>query len=219
MKEKLINLFSKIKDKNFLLTISFFMLLQPLIYFFIKYLQHNYHYINTTIDNLIPFCPYFIYIYNLFYFFTFFSFYYLFIHDKKKYYLSVIASISGTIICYIIYLIYPTIMIRPEINYSLLDSFTSLVLKVTYFFDNPAINCFPSIHCLYCFQIIISLILIKNIKTKNKIIISILALLIIISTFLVKQHYVYDIIGALVICIITNLIVFLTFKKSYLKNR
>ena len=120
----------------------------------------------------------------------------------------------ATTICYIIYIAYPTIIVRPEINNNEMDIITAFILKVTYYFDNPAINCFPSIHCLFCFQIMFTTLIIKNINPKNKAIIIIVALLITVSTLLVKQHYLYDMLSALILCIITNLIVII-FKLNY----
>lgn len=207
MKEKLKGHFKEVNDRKFLTSISFFMLIQPICFYFIKYLQNNYHLFETTIDTNIPFIPYFIYIYNFFYFFVFLSFYYFYCKDKKRYYQGILASMIATAICYIIYIIYPTIIVRPEINNNEMDIITAFVLKVTYYFDDPAINCFPSIHCLFCFQIILTTFIIKNINTNNKALIIIVALLIAASTLFVKQHYVYDMLSALILCMITNLIV------------
>ncbi len=209
MKEKLINYLKLVKDKNFLITISFFTIVQPLCFLIIKIFQNDYHTFNTVFDNNIPFVPYFIYIYNLFYFFVIFSFYYIFCKDKKKYYQGALSSIIATIICYIIYVIYPVEIIRPEISNNVANIFTTFILKVTYYFDTPAINCFPSIHCLFCFQIIFTTINSKNINIKNKTVICIISFLIALSTLLVKQHYVYDMLSALILSFITNLIVIL----------
>ena len=209
--------FKKIKDKNFLISISCLMLLQAVIYFFIKFCQSDYHYINATIDTNIPFIPWFIYIYNLFYPFVFLSLYYIYCKDMNKYYRGVMAGIVGYLICDIIYLIYPTIMIRSDISSIPMDYLTMLVVKITYYFDEPALNCFPSIHCLFCFQVIITTFVSKNVNIKNKTIISVIGLLIIISTLFVKQHYFYDVIAALGVCIIANTMIYLI-KRILLKK-
>ena len=99
------------------------------------------------------------------------------------------------------YLFMPTIMYRPVTpSY---DPLTNLVLKITFFFDEPPLNCFPSLHCLFCFQEIISFIKSKC-KTKRKIWVSCCAMLIILSTLFVKQHYIYDVLSALLIALIAN---------------
>ena len=178
------------------------------IYWFLKFFQPNPNYINFPLDEKIPFIPNFIYIYNTFYPFMFLTLLYLFKYDEKTYMKGIISGIIGFIICDIIYLYYPTIMLRPPIPET--NVLTNLVLKVTYFFDTPAVNCFPSIHCLFSFQIIFSYLKTKQISLKSKLFIIIYALLIITSTVLVKQHYVVDIISALAICIIANLLVDIT---------
>ena len=50
----------------------------------------------------------------------------------------------------------------------------------------------------------------KKVDIKKKGLIIIISLLIILSTILVKQHYIVDIIGALLVCIVANLIVDIT---------
>jgi len=197
-----------LKNKKFLISISVLLIGQAFFYWFLKFFQTNPHYLNFNIDQKIPFIPNFIYIYNTFYPFMFITLLYLFKHDEKVYMKGIISGIIGFLICDIIFLAYPTIMLRPSIPKT--NFLTNLILKITFFFDTPALNCFPSIHCLFCFQIIYSFIFTKHIKLKKKIPIIIYSLLIIISTVLVKQHYVVDIISALSICIISNLLVDVT---------
>lgn len=197
-----------LKNKKFLISISILLIGQAFFYWFLKFFQTNPHYLNFDIDQKIPFIPNFIYIYNTFYPFMFLTLLYLFTKDENVYMKGIISGILGFLICDIIFLIYPTIMQRPPIPET--NLLTDFVLKVTFFFDTPALNCFPSIHCLFCFQIIYSFILTNQIELKKKIPIIIYSLLIIMSTILVKQHYVVDIISALSICIITNLLVDIT---------
>ncbi len=212
MKKAIKGFFREIKSKDFLISISVLMLLQAIIFALIKYLQVNYHVILSPIDNKIPFIPHFIYIYNIFYPFVFITLYYVFLKDKKKYYRGIIAGTIGYLICDIIFLTYPTIMIRPEVMYDKLDVITGFIVKVTYFIDNPALNCFPSIHCLFCFQAAYTTLVANGISKKKKAIITFILLLISISTVLVKQHYFYDVLGAFVVFIISNITTCLLFK-------
>lgn len=205
-----------LKNKKFLISIASLMLSQAFFYWFLKFFQPNPNYISLPIDQKIPLIPSFIYIYNTFYPFIFIAFYFLFQKDEKTYYKGIIAGIIGYLFCDIIYLCYPTIMPRTLIPNDI-NVITALVLKITYFIDTPAVNCFPSIHCLFCFQIIFSFLKAKTINIKTKGFIIIYSLLIILSTVLVKQHYFVDIIGAFLICIIANLIVDIT--KIYEKNK
>ena len=206
------------KNKKFLITISILLVTQAFFYWFIKLFQNNPHYINYYLDKEIPFIPQFIYIYNLFYPFIFIAFYYLFKKDENTYYQGIIAGIIGFLLCDMIYLYYPTIMLRPPIPNNI-DFLTEFIVKITYFFDEPALNCFPSIHCLFCFQIIFSYLKTRSINTKHKILGITISLLIIISTILVKQHYILDIISAFLICTIANIIIDLTNLANKFKDK
>lgn len=60
-------------------------------------------------------------------------------------------------------------------------------------------NCFPSMHCIISFLFIFSVIGCRNLSNKYKWVISILSCLIVISTLLVKQHVVVDVISGFII--------------------
>ena len=188
---------------TFLLSSSAVLGVQALLYWLLKLFQYNYSTFYLTIDHTIPFIKYFVYIYDMFYPFMFLGLYLIYKSDKKKYKDTLKCLVIGFVISDIIFLIYPTIIIRPDIK---IDGLTNLVLYLTYYFDTPAINCFPSIHCLFMFQLIFS---ISSIKTKKiyKVLSIVFAILIILSTLFIKQHYVIDAIVAFIICLIVNLIV------------
>ena len=212
MKTKLKNYFNKITNKDFLISISCLMLIQTILFFGLKPFQHNYHIIVASIDNKIPLLPHFVYIYNLFYPFIFLVFYHVYCRDNKNYYKGIAGGIVGYVIAHSIFFTYPTLMLRPEIPINL-DWLTYNFLKLTYTMDTPALDSLPSIHCLFCFQAAYTAITSKNIIIQKKFIILMISLLISISTVLVKQHYFYDIIGALIVFIIANTIVELFNKK------
>ena len=193
-------------DKEFLISIAYTLVIPGILYFMLKLLQSNYHIITSNIDSKIPFIPYFIYFYIFFFPFIVIIFYITYIKDKEIYYKGIKATILGLIITDIIFLIYPTIIYRPEINNGI-DLLTRTLLKITYFFDTPAINCFPSIHCLLCFQVSYMIISCKEIKIKYKLTTIITSLFIISSTLFIKQHYFYDIIGSLIIFTFSNIII------------
>ena len=208
MKKKLKDFFTDFLNQKFLMSIIALMLFQAILYWGVKLLQVDYHYINATIDSKIPFVPHLVYIYNMFYPAVLLTMYYVFCKDRKNYYKGVIAGILGYLICDIIFIAYPTIMNRPIVDYSSLDWFTGLVLKITYAADTPALNCCPSIHCLFCYQAIFSLCISKKINWKIKIPVSLFLFLIVLTTMLVKQHYFYDAVLALIIFIVMNIIVY-----------
>ena len=186
---------------------------QALFYAGLKLFQADFKILNYEIDNKIPFIPQVIIIYNLFYPIVFLTFYNIFNHDKDAYYKGIIGGIIGFIIADIIFLIYPTIIIRPDVTNMNIDPINKFIIYWTYKIDSPAINCLPSIHCLFCFQAIFSSLMCKNYNNKPKIFMIIMLFSIIITTVLVKQHYFADIIAALIVCIISNLISPIIYKK------
>ena len=189
------------EHKKFVITMAIILIGNGVLYWFLKLFQGNPIYINHYLDDKIPFWGWMVYAYNMFYPFLIISFYLIYKADEKAYFKAFLASIIGVLICDTIYLFMPTIMYRPVTpNY---DPLTNLVLKITFFFDEPPLNCFPSLHCLFSFQEIFSVIRSKS-STKRKIWISICSTIIILSTLFIKQHYIYDVISAFLICIIAN---------------
>ncbi len=187
--------------KKFLLSSGLVLGLEAVFYWVVKIFQYNYSTFNFTMDDKIPFINHFVFIYDMFYPFMFLALYLIYKEDKKLYTNTLKCIIIGFIICMITFIIYPTVIIRPEVK---IDSFTNLVLYLTYYFDTPAINCFPSIHCLFMFQIIFSFLSFKTTKLK-KVLVIIFSILVILSTLFIKQHYVIDALVSFIICLIINL--------------
>lgn len=219
MKKKLMNYFSRITDKFFLIGILIYFLGQTISYYAIKLLEMNYHTINAPIDKLIPFVPQMVYFYLIWYPFLFLVLYYIYINDDKIFKKGIIIGTMSYLIADVIFLLYPTIVIRPDIMYDKLDALTGFLIKATYNGDNPPINCFPSIHCLFCFHTIFMFYMLKNTSWKKRTLVIIVSLLIISSTVLIKQHYFYDIVGSLILIIIMDMIGFLLLgrKKCQIK--
>lgn len=189
-------------NKKFVISMAIVLIGNGFLYWLLKTFQRNPVYINYYLDDKIPYWGWLVYVYNMFYPFFILVFYLLYKEDEKAYYKGIISLMIGVIVCDIIFLFMPTIMYRPITpNY---DPFTNLVLKITYYFDEPPLNCFPSLHCLFCFQEIFSYIKSKC-TIKRKIWVIIGASLIIASTLFVKQHFIYDVIAAFLVCLIANM--------------
>ena len=185
----------------------YLILFQITIYFFTKLIQGTPHIIGSTLDDKLPFINIFIIPYVLWYLMIFIVPYIIYKKDKNKfteYYLCYLITI---IIANIIYVIYPSVIIRPNIeNTSLLN----LIIKLTYSIDSPALNCFPSIHCTVSMMFILYTSTTKNIDLKYKISVFIISILIMLSTLLIKQHVIADLISGDILA----LIVFLIVKKN-----
>ncbi len=165
----------------------------------------------TDFDKMIPFTKEFIIPYVSWYPFIFLSLLYFYIKDSELYYKEIISIILGMLISYGIYFIFQTAVPRPELSGN--DIFTKLIALI-YANDKP-FNCFPSLHVLETYLIM------KGIKTsscKNKLnsfIINSVGILIIISTQLIKQHVILDLIFAIILGeIIFNFIYKLDLSKA-----
>ena len=202
------------KNKQFYISIFFMLVLQIITYALVKFFQTNYHTLNYSLDNKILFIPQMIIIYNLFYPMIFITFHSIYKKDKHTFNKGIIAAIIGYIIADIIFIIYPVEMIRPDITNLNVDPITNLVITLTYNIDSPAINCFPSIHCIYCMNCIYTLIKTNNLNIRSKIIYIITLSLIILSVLFVKQHYTFDVLAALIVIIISNIISNFIYKKK-----
>lgn len=204
------------KNKFYLLSTGSIFILNAFIYFFIKLFIKDYNLIGSSLDNLIPFLPSFIYFYMIWYPFEIYSLFLVYKADKKHYIKTIVSLVLSLIIMHLIFITYPTMVNRPDIDS--FNSLTTLIVYIAFKSDTP-VNCFPSGHCILCFIMIFSILKSKNITFKIKSTIISLNILIILSTIFVKQHVLIDIIGALIVSIISfyflsNLKIFDKLKKK-----
>lgn len=161
--------------------------------------------LSSSFDDKLPLITQFVYIYSSWYLLLFLVPYFLF-HDDKidNFYEYCITYIVMVILSCIVFFLFPTEIIRPEI---VTTNISSYILKFIYFVDTPAINCLPSMHCAVCFAFIYFSIKMGKKNKISKYVYIILSILIIISTMLVKQHLIYDVIAALILFVISITIV------------
>jgi membrane-associated phospholipid phosphatase len=149
--------------------------------------------IKTCIDNFIPFNKYFIIPYIGWYLYVGIFVALVCILNEARYYKLIISICVGMGICYVIYYIFPTHVPRPII---LENDFFSNLVKCIYSRDNPY-NCLPSIHVLNSMIVAINVCAEEKMNSVFKIISSIIAILIILSTMFIKQHYIADAISSI----------------------
>ncbi len=190
------------KYKEYIVLIIFTMGTQALIYFLTKNYITNYNVLNPGIN--VPLIKPFIYIYNLWYPFILLISFLIYKHNKNIFRCLIVTMLLGALFTHITYIIYPTIITRPTIE---VHNLTDYILHLTYKYDTPASNCLPSMHCIYCFIIIFYIAISKNINYKNRIIIIIFSLLIILSTLFTNQHIMINVIVALIYSVIAIIIV------------
>lgn len=152
--------------------------------------------LTTDFDRAVPLIPGFIWIYLLA--FAFWGANYILAAQRGKmtYYRFVATDLSVHLCCLLIFLILPTTNVRPEI---LGNSLSERALRWLYATDGGSMptNLLPSIHCY------VSWLCYRGIKGSTHIPVwyqrfsLVFAILVVISTQVLKQHYIVDAIAAL----------------------
>ncbi len=146
---------------------------------------------NTLIDQYIPLLPIFIIPYVLAWPFWGLSLaiFGKFLDDKRFHQMFISFAIAG-VLSAIIYVVFPTYVIRPAVVGS--DVFSNMI-KILYSNDSPY-NALPSGHTFYTFLCMFYYL--KFLKNRYlKILIVIFAALVVASTVFTKQHYLLDIVA------------------------
>ena len=173
------------------------------IYFVSQYIIKDYHLIGGVLDQKIPFVIEFILVYSFWYPLVIFTLFLLYKYCPDKYRKTRKIVVASLIIAYICFFVYPTTVVRPEVNS--FNNLFSFLAYVSFKADNP-VNCFPSCHCLLSFIMIYALYKEKAINKYLRVILIVTFLMIIASTLLVKQHVIVDVVGAFIISILTAFI-------------
>ncbi len=162
------------------------------------YLEHRhlyrYHLIHCTLDDIIPFCEYFIVPYLLWFPYQVIAvMYFIFINDNKKEYYQLIKNLCmGMTIFLVVSWLYPNGQLLRPSAFERDNIFTQLV-AILYATDTPT-NILPSIHVFNSLAIHMALINCQKLKNNQMVKIAsfILTTLIILSTMFLKQHSVVD---------------------------
>ena len=165
-------------------------------------------YIHCAIDDYIPFCEYFIIPYFMWFLFVPAIVGYEFFYSKKEYYQCCAYLFSGMTIFLIICTIWHNgLDLRQDISYN--NNLCAKLVKMLYKTDTST-NVFPSLHVFNTLGCLVALYRSKGMKDKTwiKVIATIIGILIILSTMFLKQHSVWDVIGAFALAAILYPIVY-----------
>ena len=166
--------------------------------------------INSAIDDRIPFLSWFVISYAAWMMILYVAFIYLGLTNRPLYWRSIIAYNIAVMISNLIFIVFPTYMPRPDISDS--DLFSRLVLFI-YNNDEP-VNCFPSIHCLTTYLLIITMHRHKLFAIVPRMLISLFLWSIIASTLFIKQHALVDAVGGIALAEITYRLVYYFLDKQ-----
>ncbi len=161
-------------------------------YLIVNYLSvgREAHTLELALDRVIPFFPWFVIPYLFVYIAAFLP--YFFIKDHIKFRSVALTYTITTLLAYTIFLLFPVIMNRPS---GISTHGIGVVVGLIYAIDFPY-NSFPSLHVMYAF--LPAFMLLKDYKVAGSITLF-MAILIALSTVFIKQHYVLDVVGGIVL--------------------
>ena len=166
---------------------------QILLYFGCEIFQHNFHDVERPIDKKIPLVPWTVTVYSLWFPLIAVFPVVLYYFSREVYVMYQISIIISNVVSTIIYVAYPTTFEREAPP----DTFWGRALKFVYAASFKGINCAPSLHCIHCFITIVMALMCVPLLPVLKIVFIAVAVGIIISTQLTKQHVLIDALTAL----------------------
>lgn len=172
--------------------------LQTASYFGVQKLEGPAHDVKSRVDDKIPYKPGFIFVYIMWYpLIAVFPeiLYYFSSGDYAEYIIMILTDIA---ISLIVYIVYPTSFERPAPKNDVLGRIMRIVYRCNY----KGKNCMPSMHCSMCFIIIMSAVSCDAMEVGIRSAVCVLAVLIICSTLLTKQHVAVDVAAALILAFI-----------------
>jgi len=155
---------------------------------------HHYD-LTTALDRQIPFLKEWSVIYLLSFVFWAVNFILVSFEEKEKWFRFVTSDMTAKLICAAVFILLPTTNVRPQVPGA--DLFSWLT-RFIFQSDRPT-NLFPSIHCLVSWLCFIGIRRSKKIPLWYKGFSCLFALLICASTQLIKQHYLADVAGGILL--------------------
>ncbi|MBQ6570480.1 MAG: phosphatidic acid phosphatase [Clostridia bacterium] len=189
-----------------------------IVYFALYFLTENLipvekcHVIHCGLDDIIPFCEWFLLPYVFWYALIVFSLGYFALYDIDSF-KKLQSFIMVTQACaMIVYILYPNCQnLRPTefVN----ENFLTDCIRFLYAFDTNTGVC-PSLHCAYSIGIASVWLKTKDVSRYWKAFVVFSVAVICISTTFIKQHSAVDFFAALPVCVIAEILVFRVFFKK-----
>ena len=194
----------------------------PLLYVFIympwfilleKYIPADFpglHVMHCALDDIIPFCEWFVIPYLLWFLYIPAIFVFLFYHSKNEFYRLCAYEFTGMTIALLVCTFYPNGL---ELRLSHIGRENILINLVHFLYNNDTpTNVCPSLHVFV--TVVAHICLVKSPRKRIKSISLVLAILICLSTMFLKQHSVIDVVSGIVLAVVLYFVVF----KWWFKN-
>lgn len=172
----------------------------------------NCHVIHCALDDIIPFCEWFLLPYVFWYALIVFSLGYFLLYDVDSFKKLQTYIIITQVIAMIVYIVYPNCQNLRPAEFSR-DNFLTDCIGFLYSFDTNTGVC-PSLHCAYSIGIASVWFKSKDTSWIWKAFVLVAVILICLSTMFIKQHSAVDFFAALPVCLIAEILVFKVFYKK-----
>lgn len=205
MLEKLEPFFTK---HRLFFVISYFILYMMWFEYLELTVTNNYHIMHVELDNLIPFCEYFIIPYAFWPIYIIATLVFFYYNDKKDFFrFCMFLSIGMSLSLLVCTIFHNGTDFRPTIDST--KNWAAYLVSRLYYIDSNT-NVFPSIHVLNAIGTHIAIIHSKTLGKKLYMHVSsfIIMLLICISTLCLKQHSVLDVAGGILMAYFVYLFVY-----------
>ena len=194
-----------------------------LVYFLFYFLTENLiplercHVIHSTLDDLIPFNEYFLIFYCFWYALIVLSLGYFLLWDIDSFKRLQIYIMITQIVAMTVYILYPSVQdLRPETFVR--DNFFTHLMAFIYAFDTPSGVC-PSLHVAYSMGIASVWLKSKDAGKGWKAFVVVSVVLISLSTVVVKQHSVIDVLAAVPTGLVAELLIYGARPEFHKKSR
>ena len=174
------------------------------------------HVIHSRLDDMIPFCEYFVIPYVGWYFLVFGSLLYFLFYNVESFTRLQKYIIFTQVVAMVIYILYPSIqLLRPDVFPR--DNIFSRLVGVLYAADTNT-NVFPSLHVGYSIAIASVWLKDKSASVLWKSFVVIFVVLVCLSTAFIKQHSILDAFAAAIMCLAAEVIIYRDWWKAKVSN-
>ena len=170
------------------------------------------HVIHCGLDDINPFCEWFLLPYVFWYALIVFSLGYFALYDVDSFKKLLTFIIITQICAMVVYILYPNCQNLRPAEFPR-DKFLTDCIGFLYAFDTNTGVC-PSLHCAYSIGIASVWLKAKDVSWIWKAFVVIAVILICLSTMFIKQHSAVDFFAALPVCLLAEILVFKVFYKK-----
>ena len=158
--------------------------------------RNRFHYsLALPADSLVPFLPWMISIYMGCLVFWFFLYRRVARLPREKADRFFCASLLAKAVCFLFFVIYPTTLVRPEVNGA---GLWNACLRFMYRIDE-ADNLFPSLHCMIAWLCWIGVRGNREVSLTWRIAAFLMAVAVCVSTLAIRQHVLVDVFGGILL--------------------